>query len=126
MGAPTIFTTAEETACQLLQFNGHVDPGESELQTALRETQEEAGINEQSFSIISDFKHTLNYDVKGRPKRVVYWLAELKDPNCPVVLSDEHQSYVWVELERALAVAQFSDMQKLLKEADNFIKSRKT
>lgn len=107
-------------------FTGHVDPGESELQTALRETQEEAGLSEQMFNVFSEFKHTLNYQVKGKPKRVVYWLAELKDPNCPIVLSHEHQKFVWEPLERALEVSGYSDMQKLLKEADNVIKSRKT
>lgn len=105
---------------------GHVDPGESELQTALRETQEEAGLSEQAFNVFSEFKHTLNYEVRGKPKRVVYWLAELKDPNCPIVLSHEHQKFVWEPLERALETSGYSDMQKLLKEADNFIKSRKT
>lgn len=105
---------------------GHVDPGESELQTALRETQEEAGLSEQMFNVFSEFKHTLNYEVKGKPKRVVYWLAELKDPNCPIILSHEHQKFVWEPLEKALEISGYSDMQKLLKEADNFIKSRKT
>jgi bis(5'-nucleosidyl)-tetraphosphatase len=78
------------------------------------------------FNVFSEFKHTLNYQVKGKPKRVVYWLAELKDPNCPIVLSHEHQKFVWEPLERALEVSGYSDMQKLLKEADNVIKSRKT
>ena len=31
---------------------GHVDPGESDYQTALRETEEEAGLTEQALKII--------------------------------------------------------------------------
>ncbi|XP_063435319.1 bis(5'-nucleosyl)-tetraphosphatase [asymmetrical]-like [Mytilus trossulus] len=104
---------------------GHVDPGESELQTAIRETEEEAGLSEQAYNILSEFNYTLNYEVKGRPKRVVYWLAEMKNPECPIILSDEHQKYVWSTLDRALEFSQYSDMQKLLKEADNHIKSQK-
>ncbi|VDI32855.1 bis(5'-nucleosyl)-tetraphosphatase [asymmetrical]-like [Mytilus edulis] len=104
---------------------GHVDPGESELQTAIRETEEEAGLSEQAYNILSEFKYTLNYEVKGRPKRVVYWLAEMKNQECPIILSDEHQTYVWSTLDRALEISQYSDMQKLLKEADNHIKSQK-
>ena len=38
---------------------GHVDPGESDKETALRETQEEAGLSSKDFAIIPDFKKEL-------------------------------------------------------------------
>lgn len=123
------FQKTQEKSLYFIQlvkyFSGHVDPGESELQTAIRETEEEAGLSEQAYNILSEFKYTLNYEVKGRPKRVVYWLAEMKNQECPIILSDEHQTYVWSTLDRALEISQYSDMQKLLKEADNHIKSQK-
>ncbi|XP_031564543.1 bis(5'-nucleosyl)-tetraphosphatase [asymmetrical]-like [Actinia tenebrosa] len=74
---------------------GHVDPGESDLQTALRETEEEAGYKEQDLNL-SSIKKTLHYDVRGVPKTVVYWLAELKEYNNPVRLSQEHQDFKWL------------------------------
>lgn len=105
-------------------FLGHVDPGESELQTAKRETEEEAGLTENLYDIQSEFERTLNYKVNGKPKRVVYWLAEMKNPECPILLSDEHQKYVWVPLEEAMEISQFVDLQKVLKDAQNFILNR--
>ena len=60
---------------------GHVDPGEKDYETALRETKEEAGLDESSFTVISNFSCELNYKVTShrdgieRPKIVAYWCA---------------------------------------------------
>lgn len=37
-------------------FLGHVDPGESDWVTALRETQEEAGLSEKDLEVIIIFR----------------------------------------------------------------------
>ena len=75
---------------------------------------------------ISAAKRDLNYQVGGNPKRVIYWLAELKDPNSKVTLSDEHINFKWVELDEAKQLSRFSDMQSLLTLADAFIQKKKT
>lgn len=79
---------------------GHVDPGESDYQTALRETQEESGYKEHDLNL-TNIKKTLYYDVRGVPKTVIYWLAELKDYKNPVRLSEEHQDYKWLGFAEA-------------------------
>lgn len=108
----------------LLIFSGHVDPGETELQTALRETEEEAGLKESDFTMYTEFQRTLNYEVQGKPKRVVYWLSELKNPSTPVTLSDEHIDFKWLNLPQALNyVEKYKDFQQVLNDADTFIKS---
>ncbi|XP_045452418.1 bis(5'-nucleosyl)-tetraphosphatase [asymmetrical] [Melitaea cinxia] len=95
---------------------GHVDPGESDWVTALRETKEEAGLSEDDLEIHKDISHTLNYQVKGNPKAVVYWLAKIRDPNQKVTLSDEHQDLKWLPLKEAQEISGFEDMKKLLAE----------
>ncbi|XP_046970022.1 bis(5'-nucleosyl)-tetraphosphatase [asymmetrical] [Vanessa cardui] len=95
---------------------GHVDPGESDWVTALRETKEEAGLSENELEIYKDISKTLNYQVKGKPKAVVYWLAQVKDPDQNVTLSDEHQDFKWLPLEQAQEISGFEDMKKLLAE----------
>ena len=104
-------------------FSGHVDPGEDEITTAYRETLEEAGLAVEHLNVMHDFKKTLQYDVQGKPKRVVYWLAELRDPNTPVVLSHEHQDYKWLNLESAITLAGYADLQQTLREASLFIET---
>ncbi|XP_026495473.1 bis(5'-nucleosyl)-tetraphosphatase [asymmetrical] [Vanessa tameamea] len=95
---------------------GHVDPGESDWITALRETKEEAGLSENELEIYKDISKTLNYQVKGKPKAVVYWLAQVKDPDQNVILSNEHQDFKWLPLEQAQEISGFEDMKNLLAE----------
>ncbi|PIK59452.1 putative bis(5'-nucleosyl)-tetraphosphatase [Apostichopus japonicus] len=102
---------------------GHVDPGEDFRTAALRETEEEAGLRESQFRLF-DFEKCLKYSVRGRAKEVVYWLAELKDPNTPVKLSDEHQDFKWLCLSEACSYSRFNDMQEVLKDADEYIQGR--
>uniref|UniRef100_A0A6F9DNL5 Bis(5'-nucleosyl)-tetraphosphatase [asymmetrical] n=1 Tax=Phallusia mammillata TaxID=59560 RepID=A0A6F9DNL5_9ASCI len=100
---------------------GHVDPGEDDLTTALRETHEESGFDKESFTVLKDFKIQLNYQVKNKPKLVTYWLAELKDPKNKVTLSDEHQDFVWLPIAEAMQRSGYDDMQDALKKAHEYI-----
>ena len=62
---------------------GHVDPGETELQCALRELEEETSITINDIEIDNDFRFTTQYPVvskkKGqvRQKTLVIFLAYL-------------------------------------------------
>ncbi|KAM3956706.1 bis(5'-nucleosyl)-tetraphosphatase [asymmetrical]-like [Aphomia sociella] len=94
----------------------HVDPGESDWITALRETKEEAGLTENDLEIYKDISKMLHYNVKGKPKVVVYWLAKLKDPQKEVKLSNEHQDLKWLPVQQAQDLSGFEDMKKLLAE----------
>ncbi|CAH0590113.1 unnamed protein product [Chrysodeixis includens] len=95
---------------------GHVDPGESDWITALRETKEEAGLSEKELDVYKNISKELNYEVGGKPKVVVYWLAKLKNPETKVTLSDEHQDLKWLPLEEAQEISGFDDMNLLLAE----------
>ena len=99
---------------------GHVDPGENDMQTALRETEEESGLKPKDFELL-DFKRELHYLVKQKPKVVVYWLAELKNEHAEVKLSNEHQAYEWATFNRATELAKYQDLQDLLKECNVFL-----
>uniref|UniRef100_UPI002540129A bis(5'-nucleosyl)-tetraphosphatase [asymmetrical] n=1 Tax=Euleptes europaea TaxID=460621 RepID=UPI002540129A len=103
---------------------GHVDPGEDDLQTALRETQEEAGLDPSQFTILEGFKKELNYTVRGKPKSVIYWLAEMKDSDVEVKLSSEHQAFRWLPLNEACELSGYQDMQATIREAHRFLCSR--
>lgn len=90
----------------------------------MRETEEEAGLKESDFTMYTEFQRTLNYEVRGKPKRVVYWLSELKNPNTPLKLSDEHIDFKWLNLPQALNfVEKYKDFQQVLNDADSYIKS---
>lgn len=104
---------------------GHVDPGETdEMVTALRETEEESGLKKSDLQIYNDSKHVLNYKVRGKPKTVIYWLAELINNSAQVKLSEEHQDFKWLELEEAYVYGNYDDMKEMLKHFDNYIKTK--
>ena len=78
---------------------GHVDPGESEVECALRELQEETGITAGDIEPIDGFRFTTEYQVRAKKsnrlynKTLVVFLARLKrdvkiDPT-------EHGGYQW-------------------------------
>ncbi|XP_059171558.1 bis(5'-nucleosyl)-tetraphosphatase [asymmetrical]-like [Physella acuta] len=100
---------------------GHVDPGETEFETAIRETEEESGFKKEQLKILTEFERNLVYNVNGKPKRVVYWLSELCNPNDPVRLSSEHQDFKWLHLDEACTLVKYPDMAALLKEANKFL-----
>ncbi|XP_022220210.1 bis(5'-nucleosyl)-tetraphosphatase [asymmetrical] [Drosophila obscura] len=99
---------------------GHVDPGEDDFTTALRETKEEAGYDEKDLIIYQDTPITLNYEVRSKPesqakpKIVIYWLAELRNPNQAPILSDEHTEFKWLGKEAAKDCAGFKDYKEMI------------
>lgn len=100
-----------------------MDAGERELETAYRETAEEAGLLKHHLQLIDGFEKVLHYEARGKPKTVFYWLAQLCDPNTPVIISHEHQQFAWFSLNAAVQKAACPDMQKVLYDADSFIQA---
>jgi len=101
---------------------GHVEAGETELETALRETWEETGL-----SLISPdpfFRTELHYPAKkkGRvwDKTVVLFLARTGGEG--VVLSKEHSAYAWLGLADALARVPFANLRGAIREAALYVK----
>ena len=81
---------------------GHIDPGETELQCALRELWEETGITEADIELDPAFRWTTEYYVDGRRygqgervhKTVVIFLGKLvRDVS---LKTTEHLGFEWV------------------------------
>jgi len=83
---------------------GHVDPGETDLVAAQRETKEEAGLSPDDYDIIPDFQATVLYTAWQKSKRVIYWSARVKNPDVPIIISDEHMAFRWCDLQTTLAI----------------------
>jgi hypothetical protein len=65
----------------------------------------------------------MHYNVNNKPKRVIYWIAHLKNDQ-EVLLSHEHQEKKWVSLEEAIKLSKYAEMEKLLREAQAFLESK--
>lgn len=80
---------------------GHVDPGETELECALRELEEETGIGADDIELDQEFRFTHQYTVisqkrtRGEPwlKTLVIFLGRLTSDI--EVVTTEHESFAW-------------------------------
>ena len=96
---------------------GHVEKGEDELQTALRELKEETGID--NVKIIDNFNHLISYNLLRDGdtilKEVVFFLGITNQEK--VSISSEHQNYAWLQYESAYERLTYDNAKKTLKEA---------
>ena len=83
---------------------GHVDPGETELECALRELVEETGIERGDVDIDTEFRFVHEYRIikdRGKPvdklKQLIIFLGRLKNAERerPEILLTEHLGYEW-------------------------------
>lgn len=81
---------------------GHCEPGESDLETALRETEEETGFRGEEIEVDRHFHFELTYDVRYKrsgqtvfEKTVVYFLGRMEEARKPVLT--EHESFDWFQ-----------------------------
>jgi 8-oxo-dGTP diphosphatase len=89
---------------------GKLDAGESFEEAALREIEEETGLRAR---LVRELP-TSNYEVRGRPKVVRYWLMEVEsDPG--FVANDEVDELRWLELDEALALLTYDRDREVLR-----------
>jgi 8-oxo-dGTP pyrophosphatase MutT (NUDIX family) len=102
---------------------GHVEGGETEKETVLRETREEAGITDLSF--VEGFRHRISYYYRraGRTvfKEVIFYLLESKTD--AVRLSREHVGYDWLPYEKAYARLTYKNAKDTIEKARNNLES---
>src|SRR3989344_6295885 len=97
---------------------GHVEKGESEEETLLREAKEEAGL--MDLKIIDGFKEKIKYFFKANgkliSKEVVFYLAETKTEE--IRLSLEHKAFKWLPYADAHKLVTYKNAKEILKKAD--------
>ena len=100
---------------------GHIEAGETETDSALRETREETGISE--IRLIEGFREKINYYYKKEGKtiykEVIYLLAEANETE--VKLSFEHSGFDWLAFDDAVKRITFRNSKEVLKKADEFL-----
>ena len=100
---------------------GHVEKGETEKETVLRETDEEAGITDLKF--IEGYREAISYYYRRAGKTVrkdvVFYLLETKAEQ--VRLSREHVGFDWLTFDRAMERLTYKNAKDTLQKAHDFI-----
>lgn len=103
---------------------GHMEHGETEHETAIRELKEETNVEVQ---IIDGFRHQLEYKLPNREdvmKRSVYFLGRCVNTDL-VCQECEVSEAMFVPFETAIELLTFEDTKGILREADAFLRSAK-
>ena len=100
---------------------GHVEPGETEEETALREIFEEVRLRPV---FLDGFREVTEYTVpaSGARKEVVFFLGFYKDQEITAQESELRQA-VSAPYEAAMALLEHEDSRKILAKADYFLKN---
>ena len=99
---------------------GHMEPGETEEQTALREIYEEVGLRVR---LLPGFRAVTEYQLPAPPdtrKRVVFFLAEYEGQETTVQES-ELAAITIAPWPQALELTEFADSKRILTEAHEFL-----
>lgn len=98
---------------------GHVEKGETEHQTAVREIKEETGLD---VTLYKNYRQISNYVPFGKiKKRVVFFLAESETDNVHIQ-HDEIDSYTWVTFSQAQKMCKYENDLRILQTAQQKIK----
>ncbi|MFH1916155.1 MAG: NUDIX domain-containing protein [Nanoarchaeota archaeon] len=97
---------------------GHVESGETEEETALREVHEETGLRVE---IIPGFKDSLSYlSAPGVKKTVIFFLARTDEEHV-VLDAKEIADFAFLSYDHAIKQLTYKNSKELLKRAHEFL-----
>ena len=97
---------------------GHVERGETNEQTAIREVLEETGIH---IKILPSFASKSDYIIQGKvEKNVTIYLAKTDDVQT-IIQKEEIEDYIWLGYEKAYNMLKFVNDKAILKNARDYL-----
>lgn len=97
---------------------GHIEEGETEIQTALREVKEEVGIDVKILD--EKYRYEINYIIENKQvdKTSVFYIAEPVDENVKITNQEaEIEDSKWVTVDEAFDTLTFDNTKEVLEKA---------
>lgn len=101
---------------------GHVELGESDKETAIREVFEETGIK---IEIIKGFSSCMEYKIQGKIEKTVMMFLASTDDTRTVIQPEEIDDYNWLRFDNAMQTLKFENDKIILRRADKYLRSRR-
>jgi 8-oxo-dGTP pyrophosphatase MutT (NUDIX family) len=92
---------------------GHIDPGESALQAAIREVREEAGVDVELIRELGEVRYWYSRDGRAVPKAVVFYLFRYLGGD-PADHDDEVQEARWMALAEARTALSYETEREIV------------
>lgn len=97
---------------------GHIEDGETEEETAIREVLEETGLH---INIIPNFNSVSEYTIQGKiEKSVKIFLATTEDTTTKIQ-EEEIEDYIWLNYEDAIKKLRFDNDVRTIQKAYEFL-----
>ena len=123
-GGIIFYKTRQNTKILLVKNNngrywsfpkGHIEEGETEQETAIREIKEETGLD---VTLVQGFREISEYSPFGKiRKRVVFFLARSFTDNVKIQ-EEEIDSYIWVDLQQARKLCSYDNDLRIIEKAE--------
>ena len=92
---------------------GHIEIGENEQQTALREIKEETGL---SVEIVPGFRQTSNYRPFGKIRKTAVFFLAKAEKSIVSMQQSEIDYYLWVSIDEAMKMCRHENDTNILRE----------
>lgn len=126
-GGIIFYKTKQNTKILLVKNNngrywsfpkGHIEDGETEQETAVREIKEETGLD---VTLVRGFREISEYCPFGKiRKRVVFFLARAFTDNVKIQ-EEEIDSFIWVDLQQARKLCTYDNDLRIIEKAETAI-----
>ena len=97
---------------------GHIEPGETKQQTAVREVLEETGIH---VKLIDGFESISKYKIQNRIEKVVSIFVGTTTDTSTCIQPEEIEDYIWLTYDRAMSILKFDNDKTIITDANRFL-----
>jgi 8-oxo-dGTP pyrophosphatase MutT (NUDIX family) len=123
--AETLFLLIQHNAGHWAFPKGHAEKGESEIDAALRELEEETGIADVELDTRRVFEERYIKTFRGDARRLVrktvrYYIGEVASPRVKVQV-EEIQDHRWATTAEARKLITYSESRRMLEEAAAYL-----
>lgn len=100
---------------------GHVEKGENDKQTAMREVLEETGIH---IDIIKGFSSCSEYKIHGHIEKTVVMFLATTDNTVTTIQPEEIDDYNWLTFNNAMEMLKFENDRVILRRAEKYLRNK--